>query len=897
VWEHVQTLRPLLDGLERRGERPALLAFSRAGCRSWSFSALAAESRRLAQGLRAAGIGPGHPVALWAGPGPEWVLVCLGIIAAGATVVPLDTQFPERTLIQVLKDSKTRLIFTERKKRSRLTELPMQPPPAIALLDAGEGDPDSWRRYFAEQGAEVPAPQPDDTVALFYTSGTTGPPKGVPLTQRNLAVQLTVLEQADFLRSDDRVLLPLPLHHVYPFVMGVLAPLGLGLPLILPQGLTGPQILRALQEGRASLIIGVPRLYAALLSGIEARVSFAGRWALGLFHALLSLSVGLHRTLRLPLGQLLFRPIRRRFGPRLRLLASGGAQMNPRLGERLEALGWPVAVGYGLTETSPLITLRLPGTGPLTGVGKPVPGVEVRFDSTALPGDSAERGRAGELLVRGPNVFHGYHGLPEKTREAFTDGWFRTGDLARMDRHGQLQLLGRASTLIVTQGGENVQPEEVEEVYQSHPAIAEVGVLQRDGALVGVIVPELREVRGVEDPEQRVRAAVSEVSRRLPSYQRLSDVAITREPLERTRLGKLRRHLLADRFEKARAETVRAPAGGPMEVADMRAEDRELLEDPVAGKVWQWLAQRYPDKPLTPDSSPQLDLGVDSMEWVNLTMEIGQRTGIELGDEAIAGTETVRDLLVAATEGSSDEQGAEGVAGALREPERVLGESELRWLGRPGPVRRSTFFLLALLNSALIRMLFRVEVKGVERLAPDTPYLIAPNHLSYLDPFVLAHALGYRRLRRTYWAGFTGAAFANPLQRLGSRLAQAVPVDPVRGVIASLALAAAVLKSGRNLVWFPEGGRARDGRLQPLKQGTGVLLEHHPVSVIPVAIRGTFELMPTGRKLPRPGRIRIEFGAPVETDTLAAEGEGDGKAERIVAGLEKRLRALVGNPK
>jgi len=557
-------------------------------------------------------------------------------------------------------------------------------------------------------------------------------------------------------------------------------------------------------------------------------------------------------------------------------------------------LGWPVAVGYGLTETSPLITLRLPGTAPLTSVGTPVPGVEVRLDPEALAGQGRREKGAGELLVRGPNVFRGYHHLPEKTREAFTDGWYRTGDLARLDRYGRLTLLGRASTLIVTEGGENVQPESVEEAYQSHPAIAEIGVLQHDGALVGVAVPKLDALRRTgQEPEQLVRTAVSEVSRGLPSYQRLGDVAVTRRALERTRLGKLRRHRLPERFEQARRERVSAPSGGPMEPAQMAPADRELLEHPTARQVWEWLAERYPDKALTPDSSPQLDLGVDSMEWVNLTMEIGQRTGVELGDEDIAGAETVRDLLVAAAEAGGGEKEGRGAAEALREPERALSPSDRRWLGPPGLLRRLAFASIVFLNGLFVRLLFRVETVGLDRLDPDRAYLLAPNHLSYIDPFVLAHALGYRRLRRVYWGGFTGAAFSNPVQRLGSRLAQVVPVDPDRGIITSLALAAAVLRSGRTLVWFPEGGRSRNGRLQPLKPGIGLLLEQYPVEVVPIAIDGTYELMPTGRALPRPGRVRIEIGSPVAPDVLSEEGEGEDRRSRIVAGLERRLKSMV----
>jgi long-chain acyl-CoA synthetase len=362
-------------------------------------------------------------------------------------------------------------------------------------------------------------------------------------------------EGADLVSEDDSVLLPLPLHHVYPFVMGMLTPLAAGLPIVLPQSLTGPQLVRALKEGEVSLIVGVPRLYGALYSGIEERAKAGGGLAATLFEGGVSLCARLRRLTGLDIGGLLLRPLRRRFGPKLRVLASGGAALDADLAARLDGLGWRVAVGYGLTETAPLLTLNPPDGRKLGSAGRPVSGVEIRIDPSAVPEGRVRKGKEGEILARGPNVFSGYLNRPKETSKVFDDRWFRTGDLGYFDDEGYLYVTGLASTLIVTPGGKNVQPETVEAAYLESPLIREIGVLQRDGRLVAVIVPETSEISAGADIHRAIREAVEEGSKRLPSYQRISDYAISREPLEFTRLGKLRRHFLEDRYERVRRGT------------------------------------------------------------------------------------------------------------------------------------------------------------------------------------------------------------------------------------------------------------------------------------------------------------------------------------------------------
>ena len=956
----LETLADLVDGLPQYGERPCVIAVGKERIDRWSYAELAARVQQLARGLRRAGLQPGQHVALVATPRPAAFVAILAIARAGGVVAPLDTQMADDVLAGVLDDCRPTRIFTTSDHVDRLRSLTGTETP-ISLLDA---DRPVWEEEeFASEGDEpLPRIEPSQRAALFYTSGTTGQPKGVPLTHDNLAFQFRTLIDIELVTPDDRVLLPLPLHHVYPFVIATLTPFALGLPIVLPFALTGPEIVRALHEGEVTIIAGVPRLYRALDEAILGQIEQSA-WPRRLwFGASLGLSMWLRRRLGVRAGRLLLAPLHRRFGRRLRMMASGGAPLSDALAWRLEAMGWKVAIGYGLTETSPLITVNLPDSLRIGSVGRVIPGVEVRIDPSAHPShpsqneaggahdtetgqgetapvpesdtpsaaapptgsaDRAENpsaaakamsqattgtlaptagtstetfghvgpGIEGEIQVRGPNVFHGYLNLPEKTREAFTsDGFFRTGDLGYFDADGYLYLCGRVSTLLVTEGGENVQPEDVEDAYAEEPAIREIGVLQYDGKIVAVIVPETTQIRG--DVETAVREAVSRASRKIPSYQRVLSYVIEREALPRTRLGKIQRHKLRQRYQRAlKQHAGEATEGtGPIAIDEMSSEDQALLDDPKALKVWQWLAERYGDRHLTPDTHLQIDLGVDSLEWLNLTMEIGHRVGVELDEEAIRRIETVRDLL---------QQVAEHAAGKtlevdpLESPYEVLADDQRRWLEPLGPVARTASRGGYWLNRRLMRGLFHVEAEGTEQLRELEQFVIAPNHVSYLDPLAIAATLDNELLERTYWAAWVGVAFTNRWTRLLSRLSRTIPIEPERGAISSLALAAAVLREGKNLVLFPEGERSASGKLLPFKPGLGLLLEHYPCAVVPTYIAGTYEAWPRDRRFPRLARVRVLYGRPVEPQQLEAEGEGAERFERIVNGLARHLQAMV----
>jgi long-chain acyl-CoA synthetase len=878
------TLIEIADSLGAHAERPALIAFTATERRQWSYDHLARTVRELAAGLVAAGLEPGARVALFAPDGPEWIASALAVVRAGAVVVPLDAQFTDDALAHTLIDSAARLVYTTADRADRVARV--APAARIVLLDAAEGRA-SWRELRGP--AELlPERRGADPAALFYTSGTTGPPKGVPLSHGNLTFQINTVAGIGLVTAGDRVCLPLPLHHVYPFVVGLLTPLALGLPLVLPHALTGPQITRALTDAEATVLVGVPRLYSALLSAIE--VELAGRgWGLAAaVHLCLALSIWGRQRLGARWGVRWFRAVRARIGPGLRLLASGGAPLEPAVALTLEGLGWDVASGYGLTETSPLLTLNLPRGGREESAGRPVPGVAVRI---ASPGG---RGlHEGEIQVRGPGVFGEYLNLPDKTREAFTgDGWFRTGDLGYLDARGFLFVTGRADEMLVTPGGENVNPENVEAAFLRHAFVRDFAVLQQDGRLVGLALPDVAMIEraGRTDVHQAVRDAVAEISSALPSYQRMSNVAVTRDPLPRTRLGKLRRRGLRGLYADAQAMSGAQAPRGPITVADMVEADRLLLGHPPAKAIWEWLSRRYPTRRLTMDVSLGLDLGVDSMEWLGLTLEIERRAGVQLSEADIARVTTVRDLLRAVADAPAAE--VDGRGSLWDEPERLLSPAQAHWLAPLGPGLTLLSRMLMAVNGALMRLVFRLRTVGLERL-PREPWVLVANHASFLDPLVLSAALGRRRLERSHWGGWTGVAFANPLMRGVSRLWRVLPIDQARGAGSSLALAAAALKRESCLIWFPEGERSPTGGLLPFRPGIGLLLARLPRPVVPVAIQGTHEALPRGHWMIRPSPVVVTFGLPVDPRLLVPAGTPpEEAARRIVEALEAAVTEL-----
>ena len=885
----------LLDCLDRHGDDAAVLEGRGDDVRTHSYRDVAGRARSLALGLVQAGVASGERIGLMAPNGPPWIIARLGIAAVGAVTVAIDDLADADEVAMIIRSSGLRRLFTVRAHLRMLRGLDDGLGTEPILIDEdgpSEVDARSWSSLLAGQnGARLPALSTDAPSMLVYTSGTTGSPKPFLLENRNIEVNVRAISELGLIGPGDRLLLPLPMHHVYPFVVGLLVPFAVGATVVLPEAATGPKIVRALDVAQATVMIGVPRLYEALVGGLEAQVEARGWVAANLFSALLRLSIAVRRRLGVSLGRALFPQVHRRLGPRLRLLVSAGAKLEPGVIWKLEGLGFPTLSGYGLAETASGFTGNMPGAQRIGSEGRPLlPDGRVRI---ADPDSQGE----GEIQLRGPSVFAGYLDNPDANRAAFTeDGWFRTGDLGRVDGDGYVYVSGRLKEMIVLGGGKNVFPEELEKRYGACPFIREVAVLERRGALVALVVPDAAAIRSSANAsvEAVVRVALSSAAQGLPSHERLSGFVVVRQPLPRTRLGKYQRFLLPRLYDEALV------GRGTRAAKPLSDEDRALLAAPKAAAAWRVLKTRYAARGLSLDADPQLDLGIDSLEWLNLGLELESVLGIQIAEQDFAGVAEVRDLLcLLEAKAAAPDSSAEATRAAM------LAQDEAIWLAPTSLSERVAFALLHGLNRAIARLFFRLRADGVQHLPAAPPYLIVANHVSDLDPAMLAASLPPARLSSLYWSGDRGRLFNAPVKRRLCRVAHIFPADE-RSPRATLAMAGRVLARGNSLVWFPESWRSPDGRLQCFLPGVGRLLSEHPVPVVPTHIDGTFEAMPRDRSWPRPHPVIVTFGPPVDREAMQQAGRrGDSRSTNCRrtapadcaaggSGSKRRRRAFIG---
>jgi long-chain acyl-CoA synthetase len=855
--------------LAARGGAPAVIASSEQDVVTWDCATLAGSAIEFAAKLQERSLTRGTPIALWAPNSPQWIAAALGVLATGSVLVPVDDQADPAQFDAVLARSGAVLVLTTEPHRMACAEILARHATEVWQLDtaiAGEG-------FQVPPGAftALTSPGADDPAVLLWTSGTTGSAKAFFLTHGNIAVNVEALRALAVVGPGDRALLPLPLHHAYPMVVGTLLTLTSGTAIILPGGPTGPLIMKAINDGQATAIVGVPRLYDALVAAIRSRVEGRGAILRLVWRGLVALAIAVQRSTGLRLGSVLFAPLRHTIAPRLRYLVSGGARLDQDTAEMLEALGWIALSGYGLAETASIFTGNSPEGRRAGSAGRSLSG-QIRIAAPDAEG-------IGEIELKGPSVTAGYVD-PAANAEAFTsDGWFRTGDLGYVDKDGFLFVTGRAKEILVLGGGKKVNPEDLEHIYGAAPEIREIAILEDRGALVALVHPDPAKLRarGTMNVRDGVRVVLGEKALDLPSYQRLSGFALTDQPLPMTRLGKYRRFLLPDLY-------ARALSGGPQRAAHMLdAADLALLQDPTAASVWALLRERFPDHAIDLDVDPRLDLNLDSFAWMELGLALESRANVHLTEEDIAGVETLRDLVRLCV--------VRRAGAASGEEATALATDTERWLAPTTVLLTTAGFLLYGLNWLVMRLCFRLRISGLEHLPAGGAYVIAPNHNSDLDGFAVAASLSPSRVRHAYWAGDIVRLFFTRLTQTFCRAAHIFPVDE-RYPDAAVATAVRVLETGNAQIWFSEGWRSPDGNLQRFLPGIGQLLLRTGAPAVPAWIHGSFEALPRGRRIPRLHRITLTFGPAVAVEVLRKEGIGRTDEERIADALRSRVADL-----
>jgi len=780
--------------------------------------------------LRGEGLTRGARVAIVAENRPEWCAFYLGTLMVGAVAVPIDMRLTPGEIKNILAHSESELVVCSNETEGAVRE-------AAEGLDVKTLNIDTHSFDKTAEEVRYEDASGGDLASLLYTSGTTGVPKAVMLTHGNLCSDAEAVGEVNIIGAGDNVLSALPLHHTYSFMCTFVLPLSLGASVTYPAGLKGPEIVEAARATGVTLVIAVPLMLELMrdriLTGIR---EFSGPLVRASLFIVKFLG-WLRRKSGINIARYVFG---RRLGGRFRFFASGGARLEPAVMKDLEALGFTVVEGYGLTETSPIIAFnpidrRKPGS-----VGRPVKGAEIRI---LTPSEGGE----GEVALRGPMLMQGYYKTPEATASAIRDGWFSSGDLGRIDEEGYLFITGRAKEVIVLGSGKNVYPEDVEKLYSEIPLIRELCVLGTSGRLHAVIVPEPQGAG--ENLEEALRNEIKNLSEGIASHMRIMGYTLTDGPLPRTPLGKLRRFMVADILKGRREKKQEDPS----------------LKDETSRRVVKCMGRLLRESgPVRADDDLEFDLGLDSLKRLEMVVSVEEEFSVKLPDSFAHEVRTVGELIKRIKDSGSGAPEAGGVDaapwGAPTEEEKKragLVRGVLEW-----PVSAAFTVLLNL----VFKIFFRLDVKGVEKI-PEPPFIIAPNHASNLDGFVVAAAVSLRTVGSLYFQGYY-TYFTGPLGALFGRLAHVISIDPGKYLNSALRLSHHVLGGGSALCIFPEGQRSFDGSLGEFKRGLGILALKLDVPVVPAKIEGAFGVLPREARLPRPGRIKIRFGEPVKPSSV-----------------------------
>jgi long-chain acyl-CoA synthetase len=546
-------------------ERVYLLEHRDGGLRRFTYRQVRRHVDAVAAALAARGIGPGDHVVIISPNCAEWIVAFLAILRAGAVAVPLYSELNPEEVYHLVRASRSRLVLGSDRVVNNLRKL------KVPALSWPEEAPATLAESLQaiESGAEGREPPPTrgnarDLAVIIYTSGTTARPKGVMLSHYNILSNVESFIGLVDVSHNDCLLMVLPLHHAFPLTVGLIASMRLGASLGVERDVRA--VATRMAEMRPTVFFGVPALYDTVLRTVRQRID-KERGA-GYFDRIISRLDAVKRATRINVAPVILHQLRKRLGGRLRFMVSGGAALSPETQRGFFQMGIPLIQGYGLTEAAPAVAAQsysairflftrhyehLAGS-----VGRALPGVEVALADAPQQGLRASIHGQGELLVRGPNVMMGYFDNEEATREVIENGWLHTGDLARIDDNGYIFITGRAKDVIVLDSGENIYPEEVEEVLSRNPLLADSclaisGGKQRNLALV--VYPDT-ERAGLDASlrngalRARVELEVAESVRRLAAYKRPSRIIIAAEPLPRTLLGKVKRHEVVERYLK-----------------------------------------------------------------------------------------------------------------------------------------------------------------------------------------------------------------------------------------------------------------------------------------------------------------------------------------------------------
>ncbi len=776
-----------------------------------------------ARELRSRGISRGDRVMLWSANCAEWVATFFGCALGGVVVVPMDDGASCDFALRVFRQVQAKLFVGSQRRVQEW--LAVGHSTATLTLDDLAATPDGSAETASDDSLGR-----DDVVQIVFTSGTTAEPRGVVITHGNVLANIAPFEEQmqPYLKYERlvhplRFLNLLPLSHVFGQFLGMFLPPLLGGTVIFQDELKPSEVIDTIRRERVSVVVSVPRVLQSLKRKIERDLEDRG--AASAFRRRFQRAEGKHFLRR----WLTFRQIRRQFGWKFWAFISGGAALDRETEEFWGRLGYAVIQGYGLTETTSLISVNHPFRLGKGSIGKVLPGREVK-----LAGD-------GEILVRGGGVASGYwdeqgaHGVSD------VQGWYRTGDIGALDEAGNLYFKGRKKEVIVTPGGTKVYPEDLEAALRQQPEVKDCLVvgIERGGNAEPCGVVILRDGAVAQ-------AVVERANQSLADYQRMRMwLEWPQEDFPRTNTQKPRRNVIRD---VAQAHILQASAG---------VDDRS---SPLAG-----LIARVAGRPVTgvrADASLDSDLGLSSLDRVELLSALEDRYQVDLSETRFSSVKTVGDL-----ESMLRREAAPGAG--YHYPGWVL-TWPVTWL------RLLTHYVL--LRPAIV-LLGWPRIEGREHLrGVKGPVLVISNHVGDVDPGFILTALPARfRHRLAVAAGgealealrtppphrnFVLRLYDRVQWLLGVSLLNLFPLPREAGFRRSFAYAGAAVDRGYSVLVFPEGRHTTDGKIGPFRAGIGLLAENLGIPVLPMRIVGLFEVKQAGRKFAAPWKIRVRIGEP-----------------------------------
>jgi long-chain acyl-CoA synthetase len=824
----------------------------------WRWAQLHARASQFARELETQGIARGDRVLLWGDNTGEWLAVFIGCLLRGAVVVPMDAIASPDFARRVAADAGIRFAAIAR----------ALPPPAGAPSIVLEDLPEAVGRHSSAPYAS-PELRRDDVLEIVFTSGTTAEPRGVVLTHGNVLSNIEPIEtEIAKYRRYERFFHPLkflnllPLSHVFGQILGIFISQILGATVIFLDSIRPGEVAETIRRERVSVLISVPRLIESLRDKLERDIEAEGR--IGKFRRDFTAAEKEHFLKR----WWRFRRIRSRYGWKFWAIISGGAALASDPEKFWTRLGYAVIQGYGLTETTSLVSVNHPFRLGEGSIGKALPGLEVKLDAN------------GEIMVRGQNVAAGYWrgGRVESARDE--EGWFRTGDLGERDGAGNLYFRGRQKNVIVTPEGMNIFPGDLEAELRKDPRVRDcvvIGVdLKNDGNAEPCAVLLLRDSAG--DSAGVAEAIVRNANASLASFQQIRrwlvwrDADFPRTPTQKPLLAKIRETVLASLGGAAPAS-----AGTPAS-ASPRVSSNALAE--LIAKI-----TNRPDLALSADADLSADLNLSSVDRVELLSELEERYQVDLSEARFAEANTVKDIerLV----GQPPEHGADFVYP--------------RWAQSwPVKILRQVVYYALTWPATMIMAMPRVRGREKLRNVPG-PALVISNHVTYLDVGFLLKALPMRLrhhlatamdgerldlMRRPPQGTFFLRAGLDRLKYfLVVALFNVFPLPRRSGYRQSFAYAGELIGRGESVVIFPEGELTRDGTMDAFRPGIGLLATHLEVPVIPMRIDGLFPLRERRQRFSRPGTVRVTIGEPVRFASNA-------DPEEVTRELQKRVAAL-----